>query len=48
MEMIRGYLNEHPEFKVIARDRDASYAEAIRWAVQQAQAALNRCTLSRT
>lgn len=31
LEVVRAYLQQHPELKVIARDRDARYAEAARW-----------------
>lgn len=30
--VVMGYLQAHPEIRVIARDRDHRYAEAIRWA----------------
>ncbi len=47
LEVIKAYLQQHPEFRVIARDRDASYAEAVRWAAPQAQVVLDRWHLLR-
>ncbi|HSH28244.1 MAG TPA: transposase, partial [Wenzhouxiangella sp.] len=47
LEVIKAYFQQHPEFKVIARDRDASYAEAVRWAAPQAMVVLDRWHLIR-
>lgn len=47
LEVIKAYLQQHPEFRIIARDRDASYAEAVRWAAPQAQVVLDRWHLLR-
>lgn len=47
LEVVRVYLQQHPELKVIARDRDARYAEAARWAAPQAQVVLDRWHLLR-
>jgi len=47
LEVIRAYLQQHPEFEVIARDWDARYTEAIRWAAPQATVVLDRWHLLR-
>lgn len=44
---VQAWLEQHPNPKIIARDRDASYAEACTWGVSQAEQVADRWHLLR-